>query len=115
MPFIFCQFRSMPVTLTIKQVPEGLAQKLRKRAAQNHRSLQGELMWILNDAMSSTPGVSAPPAPAYQAKRAPKKTAAHGRRLALAELWERSHRLGGKSPGESTAIVRTSRDERYRR
>jgi plasmid stability protein len=37
----------MPVTLTIKQVPDELAARLRAIAARNHRSLQGELMRIL--------------------------------------------------------------------
>lgn len=41
---------SMPVTLSIKNVPDRIAQQLRKRAARNHRSLQGELMAILEDA-----------------------------------------------------------------
>jgi plasmid stability protein len=34
----------MPVTLTIKQVPDELAARLRAIAASNHRSLQGELL-----------------------------------------------------------------------
>lgn len=33
--------------LSIKNVPEALAEQLRQRAAANHRSLQGELMAIL--------------------------------------------------------------------
>lgn len=37
-------------TLTIKDVPESLAQRLRERAARNHRSLQGELMSIIEQA-----------------------------------------------------------------
>ncbi len=37
----------MTVTLSIKNVPEELAQRLKERAARNHRSLQGELMAIL--------------------------------------------------------------------
>jgi len=41
------------VNLSIKNVPETVAQGLRERAAQNHRSLQGELMAILEDAVSS--------------------------------------------------------------
>lgn len=42
----------MPVTLTIKQVPDALAEKLRVQAAHNHRSLQGELMSILESVVS---------------------------------------------------------------
>ena len=36
----------MTVTLSIKNVPDELAQRLKERAARNHRSLQGELMAI---------------------------------------------------------------------
>ena len=50
----------MPVNLSIKNVPDELASRLRKRAARNHRSLQGELMAILErtvaDAAPLTPG-----------------------------------------------------------
>jgi antitoxin FitA len=40
----------MPVNLSIKNVPEAMAAKLRERADRNHRSLQGELMAILENA-----------------------------------------------------------------
>ena len=40
----------MPVNLSVKNVPEAIAAKLRERAARNHRSLQGELMAILENA-----------------------------------------------------------------
>ena len=40
----------MPVNLSIKNVPDALAARLRERAARNHRSLQGELMAILEGA-----------------------------------------------------------------
>ena len=39
-------------TLTIKEVPEALAEQLRQRAARNHRSLQGELMSIIEQAVN---------------------------------------------------------------
>jgi len=42
----------MPVSLSIKNVPEALADALRERARRNHRSLQGELMAILEGAAS---------------------------------------------------------------
>jgi len=42
----------MPVNLSVKNVPEALAAKLRERAERNHRSLQGELMAILEAATS---------------------------------------------------------------
>jgi plasmid stability protein len=45
------------VNLSIKGVPEAIAQRLRRRAQRNHRSLQGELMAIIEQA-------AAEPAPA---------------------------------------------------
>lgn len=113
----------MPVTLTIKQVPDRIAQKLRTRAAANHRSLQGELMAILEEAVLQTvAATSEPEAPPYVAKRkSAAKTAAsgrvpaHGKRLTLSGLWERSRRLGPRSKSESTAIIRALRDERHGR
>jgi plasmid stability protein len=38
-------------SLSIKDVPEELAERLRQRAARNHRSLQGELMAIIEQAI----------------------------------------------------------------
>lgn len=40
----------MGVSLSIKDVPEALAERLRRRAEANHRSLQGELMAIIERA-----------------------------------------------------------------
>ncbi len=40
----------MGINLSIKGVPEALAERLRQRAARNHRSLQGELMAIVEQA-----------------------------------------------------------------
>jgi hypothetical protein len=42
--------RIMSVNLSIKDVPDGIAEQLRQRAARNHRSLQGELMAIIEQA-----------------------------------------------------------------
>ena len=39
----------MPVNLSIKNVPDDLAERLRDRAKRSHRSLQGELMVILEE------------------------------------------------------------------
>lgn len=113
----------MPVTLTIKQVPERIARQLRTRAAASHRSLQGELMAILEEAVVQRAAETREPEAApYVAKRKPSaKTAAsgrvpaHGKRLTLRELWERSSRLGPRAKSESTAILRALRDERYGR
>ena len=40
----------MPVHLSIKNVPGEIAEELREKAARNHRSLQGDLMAIIEEA-----------------------------------------------------------------
>jgi plasmid stability protein len=59
----------MPVNLSIKEVPEGLAARLRARAARNHRSLQRELMAIVEAAAEGAEATvltaNSIPAPAY--------------------------------------------------
>jgi len=40
----------MTLNLSIKNVPEAVAQRLRARAERNHRSLQGELLAIVEQA-----------------------------------------------------------------
>jgi len=62
----------MPVTLTIKALPDKLAAKLRLLAEVNRRSLEDELMAIIRSAATSKRSVGA------------------GRRLTLKEAWERS-------------------------
>ncbi len=67
--------------LSIKDVPEALAEALRRRAARNHRSLQGELMALLEAAVrapagnlltpTAMPGVCEPAAPPYTAAPLP--------------------------------------------
>ncbi|HEY5582129.1 MAG TPA: hypothetical protein VIK56_13395 [Rhodoferax sp.] len=42
--------------LSVKDVPEAWAQALRERAARNHRSLQGELMALIERAVESQAG-----------------------------------------------------------
>jgi plasmid stability protein len=111
---------AMPVTLTIKQVPDRVADKLRLRAAASHRSLQGELMAILEEAVQqSAPQARQPEPPTYavkpKGKDAAKALPAHGRQMTLVELWERARRLGPPSRSESATLVRRMRDERYGR
>jgi plasmid stability protein len=110
---------SMPVTLTVKNVPDRVAEALRERAAASHRSLQGELMAILEDAMAH-PIFHArqPESPRYAAKAggrgsSSKTPSAHGRRMTLAQAWDRARRVGSPSKSESAAIVRKLRDERH--
>jgi plasmid stability protein len=60
-------------------VPEDLAESLRQRAARNHRSLQGELMAIIEaaareDMASGNIKLGEPQSPSYTAKRPRPKT-----------------------------------------
>ncbi|MGH2452238.1 MAG: FitA-like ribbon-helix-helix domain-containing protein [bacterium] len=40
----------MPVNISVKNVPDSVVQRLRARARRRHRSLQGELLTILEEA-----------------------------------------------------------------
>jgi plasmid stability protein len=61
----------MPVNLSVKNVPDALAAKLRSRAERNHRSLQGELMAILEAAAGAPQaGRANAVAAAYEARAA---------------------------------------------
>lgn len=79
----------MPINLSIKNVPDELAERLRRRAERSHRSLQGELMTILTEAAGRSAG-----------------------RLSIQEARQRVAELGLKTPGESTAMIRADRDAR---
>jgi plasmid stability protein len=57
----------MPVSLSVKDVPEAMAETLRARAAAHHRSLQGELMAILEAAARDSLAAAVPPPAAVQA------------------------------------------------
>ena len=48
----------MPVNLSVKTVPDDTVQRLKKRAERHHRSLQGELMAILEDAVREPASLS---------------------------------------------------------
>ena len=104
----------MPVTLTIKQVPERVAERLRARAAASHRSLQGELMAVLEASLATPASLEQPAYRGNRPKRAQSAQAPlHKRKLTLAELWETGRKMGLQSRSESTRIIRKMRDERY--
>ena len=42
----------MPVNLSIKNAPDHIVARLRERARRHHRSLQGELLAIIENAMN---------------------------------------------------------------
>jgi plasmid stability protein len=73
--------------LSIKNVPEPMVARLRARAKQHYRSLQGELMAILEEAVQP-------------------------RKLSLEEVRQRVQELGIQTGDESTAWVRELRDAR---
>lgn len=78
---------AMSLSFSVKDVPEELARALRERAARNHRSLQGELMHILESAVQSRP-------------------------FRAGALQRRLRDLGFTTPDESAAMIREDRDTR---
>jgi len=81
----------MPVNLSIKNVSDEIAEKLRRQAERHHRSLQGELMNILEQSVNVEPYLS------------PSQL--------LAEI--RASDL--RTPDESTGFLREDRDADLRR
>lgn len=77
----------MAVSLSIKNVPEEIVARLRERAQKSHRSLQGELMALLEEAVC------------------PKK-------LSVEELADEIDALGLKTPDEGAEMIRELRDGR---
>jgi len=82
------KFGTMPVNLSIKNAPDRVVQRLRERAERHHRSLQGELLAIIEAAVEE----DRPAAPAD----------------ILAEV----RRLGLRTPSEAAALIRADRDGR---
>ena len=79
----------MPVDLSIKRVPDELAERLRRRAASHHRSLQGELLAMLE-----------------------KHLAGEGEPLTLAQALDWTRAAGLRTPAESVKMIRADRDRR---
>lgn len=75
------------MTLSIKNVPEDVLLRLRSRAKQNHRSLQGELLAILEEAVQPNC-------------------------LSIDEAARRIEELGLKTGDQSTKWIRRLRDAR---
>lgn len=117
----------MPVNITIRSVPDQVAARLRQRALGNRRSLQQELLSLLEASATAsqaddTARISEPaPAPYRPAPTATRKGKAAarapqaGERLGIEQLWQRAQRLGPPSVQESTALIRSDRDARHRR
>ena len=75
-------------SLSIKNVPEELVERLRVRAKGHHRSLQGEIMAILEEATLAPTS------------------------LTVRELGERMRGLGLRTGDDSTTWIREDRDAR---
>lgn len=76
----------MPVNLSIKNVPDNVAEALRNRAERNRRSLQGELLVILEESV------------------------ARNRELSPSEVLRQIRSAGLRTPSESARFVREDRD-----
>jgi len=81
----------MPINLSIKNVPDHVAADVRKRAAKHHRSLQGELISILEEIV------------------------AQDKMLTPEGLLKELRTLRLKTPSESLKIIRRDRDVRSSR
>jgi plasmid stability protein len=82
---------TVPVSLSIKNVPDEVVEKLRMRAQRNRRSLQGELLEVIEKAADETPA------------------------LTIEEVYERAKARGLTSQsGESVRIIRKMRADRTR-
>ena len=94
--------------LSIKDVPEDLAEALRQRAARNHRSLQGELMAIIEKAaQDGSAGAPTDPALPQRSVRRGWKTIEQ----IYAEHLERFPKPFMEGP-MSVDIIRQDRDKR---
>ena len=77
----------MPVSLSIKNVPEEIVTRLKERASRHHRSLQGELLALLEEAVK------------------PKRKSVRDLRKEISEL-------GLQTPAEAWDMIREIRDGR---
>jgi plasmid stability protein len=94
--------------LSIKDVPEEIAEALRQRAASNHRSLQGELMAIISAAVApSVPLPAADVRPATQSWRQGTRTIEE-----LIEERRRKYPEPVRSGPLGVDIIREDRDNR---
>ncbi|MEW6033740.1 MAG: Arc family DNA-binding protein [Chloroflexota bacterium] len=77
----------MPTNVSLKNVPDDILEELRKRAKRHHRSLQGELIAILEEAVGPA-------------------------RLAVDQAESRLRELRFETRDESTSWLRELRDAR---
>ncbi len=89
-------------SLSIKDVPEPLLEALRRRAARNHRSLQGELMALIAQAVGE-PVTQAAAAPGPVIQKTIEQIAAEHR-----ARWPKPFKTGPRA----VDIIRAERDGR---
>lgn len=82
------KFGTVPTNLSIKNAPDHIVELLRARAERNHRSLQGELMAIIDAAVRED------------------------RPTTPAEILAGVRGLGLQTPSEAAAVIRADRDGR---
>jgi plasmid stability protein len=73
--------------ISIKNVPEEKLERLRLRAKRNHRSLQGELLALIDEAIEHVP-----------------------RKLSVDEIAAKVGKLGLKRRNEAVKLIRSDRD-----
>ncbi|MBW2066556.1 MAG: Arc family DNA-binding protein [Deltaproteobacteria bacterium] len=76
------------MNLSIKNAPDDIVSRLRDRAERNHRSLQGELLAILEEAVGKD------------------------RALSVDDVLQEISRLGLSTESESADLIRADRDAR---
>jgi len=77
------------MNLSIKNAPDDLVTALKLRAQRNHRSLQGELLAIIEETVRTPPRLRTPE-----------------------EILAEVRQLGVSTPAQSAEIVRSDRDRR---
>ena len=75
------------MNMSIKNVPDDIVERLRERAQRNHRSMQGEMLAILEEAVGQ-------------------------RRLSVQEAIQEIKKLDFRTGDQSTAWIREDRDAR---
>jgi plasmid stability protein len=100
-------------TLSIKNVPDSLLSKLRRRAAQHHRSIQGELMALLAAAVQQDSNESKPAASAGQSAATDRLVARRGGTRRIEDI-AAEHRQLRKQPLKQAPLavdlIRSDRD-----
>ena len=76
-------------SLTLKNIPQEKLKKLKLKAQEHHRSLQGEMMSLIDDALKVSRTVLSP-----------------------AEAYARAKALGLGGPNKSVRMIREDRDAR---